>query len=79
MINEVTRTLREEAMEIQTMGRVVVAAMIENLYDLESLREGRLAPDQVRRVEIPDALVDPGATMLSMPRRFVGQLGLRPL
>ena len=37
-----------------------------------------LAPDKVRRIEI-DALVDTGAAMLSMPKRIIEQLGLRPL
>ncbi len=59
------------------MGRVVVAARIENLEDLYQAEKGVLAPQQVRRVEVPDALVDTGATMLSLPRRLVEQLGLR--
>jgi predicted aspartyl protease len=66
-------------MESQAMGRVVVAATIENLDDLGSARRGILPPDQVRRVEVPDALVDTGATMLSMPKRLIEQLGLIPL
>jgi predicted aspartyl protease len=61
------------------MGRVVVAATVENLHDWENLRQGLLPPDQVRRVEVPDALVDTGATMLSMPKRLIEQLGLIPL
>jgi predicted aspartyl protease len=61
------------------MGRVAVAATIENLRDLENVWGGILAADKVRRVEIHDALVDTGATMLSMPRRFIEQLGLRLL
>ena len=65
-------------MESQIMGRVTVAAMIENLSDLENAWSGALAPDKVRRIEI-DALVDTGATMLSMPKRIIEQLGLRPL
>ena len=66
-------------MESQTMGRVAVAATIENLHDLENLSQGLLSPSQVRRVEIAAALVDTGATMLSMPRRLIEQLGLRLL
>jgi predicted aspartyl protease len=31
----------------------------------------------VRFVEVGDALVDTGATMLSLPKRFINQLGLR--
>src|SRR3972149_6192197 len=66
-------------MESQTMGRVAVTATIENLHDLENASQGLLRADQVRRVEVPDALVDTGASMLSMPRRLVQHLGLRPL
>jgi predicted aspartyl protease len=66
-------------MESQVMGRAVVAAIIENLGDLENAKSGILTPDKVRRVEVTDALVDTGATMLSMPRKFIKQLGLHPL
>lgn len=60
------------------MGRVVVSAKIENLSDLYHLDTGSLSPDQVRSVEVPDALVDSGATALAMPKRLIAQLGLRP-
>ena len=63
-------------MEKATMGKVVVSALIENLPDIWDAEHGRLLPDQVRRVEVHDALVDTGATGLSMPRRLVAQLGL---
>jgi predicted aspartyl protease len=63
-------------MESTTMGRVLVTAKIENLHDVMDAEMGRLAPDQVRSVEVSDALVDTGATMLSMPKRLIGQLGL---
>jgi clan AA aspartic protease len=66
-------------MESQIMGRVAVAATIENLYDVERSRQGVLPAEAVRRVEVADALVDTGASMLSMPRRLIEQLGLRPL
>ncbi|MGH7169574.1 MAG: aspartyl protease family protein [Gemmataceae bacterium] len=64
-------------MENATMGKVIVTAKIENLYDLESHQRGLLAADQVRSVEVSDALVDTGATLLSMPKRLISQLGLR--
>jgi len=63
-------------METATMGRVVVPACIENLGDLLKVREGTLAPEAVRRLEVPDALVDTGATALCIPRRFLTALGL---
>jgi len=64
-------------MELAVMGKVVVSAKIENLADQLKARDGQLAADQVRRVEVADALVDTGATMLSLPIRLIQQLGLR--
>ena len=66
-------------MEIITLGRVVTEATIENLEDLYEMEKGRLATAAVRQVHVEDALVDTGATMLSLPSRLVAQLGLRRL
>src|SRR5689334_14954455 len=66
-------------MESATMGKVLVTALIENLDDLSELQKGQRASDQVRHVEVTDALVDTGATGLLLPKRLVQQLGLRPL
>jgi clan AA aspartic protease len=65
-------------MEIDTMGKVFVAAKIENLADLYDVERGRLTDEQVHRVEVTEALVDTGATGLSMPKRLIDQLGLLP-
>ncbi len=65
-------------MEIVTMGKVTVPAVIENIADVWRLENGEIGSDEVRRVEVPDALVDTGAMMLSLPKRLVAQLGLRP-
>jgi predicted aspartyl protease len=62
--------------ESEPMGRVLTEATIENLEDLWDAKKGRLAPDAVRRLTVPDALVDTGATLLSLPTRFIQQLGL---
>lgn len=64
-------------MEIDTMGKVLVHAKIESLGDLLKLELGLHGPDQVRRLEVADALVDTGATFLSLPRRLIEQLGLK--
>jgi predicted aspartyl protease len=61
------------------MGRTVVPAKIENLEDLYGVHKGTLKPQDVRFVETPDALVDTGATLLSLPIRMIDQLGLRRL
>ena len=45
-------------METNLMGRVVVRALLENAYDLRDVERGLLGADQVRRLEIEDALVD---------------------
>lgn len=63
-------------MELSTMGKTLVSAKIENLNDLYEVSAGRLKPEDVRRVEVTDALVDTGATHLMLPRRLVEQLGL---
>lgn len=65
-------------MEIVTMGKVVVPAVIENLEDCWRAETGAIGLDEIRRVEVQDALVDTGAIMLSMPKRLVAQLGLKP-
>ncbi len=64
-------------MEILTMGKVVVSARIENLQDAYDAEKGILPAGEVRFVEVADALVDTGATMLSIPRRLMAQLGLK--
>ena len=64
--------------ETLTMGKVIVTAKIENVADLYNANQGVLPADQVRRVEVTDALVDTGATTLSMPKWLIAQLGLIP-
>lgn len=64
-------------METVTMGRVTVPVLIENQYDLFEVSQGRRNPEDVRRVRIPDAVVDTGAKMLALPRRYIKQLGLQ--
>jgi predicted aspartyl protease len=64
-------------MEFATMGKVLVTAKVENLSDLFAVEQGTLTPDRVRFLDVTDALVDTGATMLGMPKRLIEQLGLR--
>ncbi len=65
-------------METETMGQVLVPAKIENHNDLYEESTGKRSADQVRRVEVTNALVDSGAAMLFMPGRMIAQLGLTP-
>jgi predicted aspartyl protease len=58
------------------MGKVLVSAKIENLNDRLNARGGRLKPDQVRSVNLSEAMVDTGSKLLGLPRRLIEQLGL---
>jgi len=64
-------------MELDTMGRVLTEATIENLGDLLEVQRGLRSPDDVRRIMVSDALVDTGCTYLALPTRLIQQLGLR--
>src|SRR5437879_5097625 len=64
-------------METAAMGKVLVRAKIENLYDVERREQGVLPADQVHAVEVTDALVDTGATGVLLPKRLIALLGLR--
>jgi len=66
-------------MGTDTMGRVTVAARIENVGDLYMVEKGLLPDEQVHRIEVSDALVDTGATNLSMPKSLIEKLDLTPL
>ncbi len=65
-------------MGTDTMGRVTVAAKIENLGELYMAEKGLLSADQVHRIEVSHALVDTGATTLSMPKALIDRLALMP-
>jgi predicted aspartyl protease len=64
-------------METDTMGIVLVNALIENYDDVKEAEKGRIPPEQVRRIDVSDARVDTGATYVSMPLRLINQLGLQ--
>jgi clan AA aspartic protease len=66
-------------METTTMGKVMVTAKVENMADLVLANAGHLKQEGMRSIEITDALVDTGASTLSLPRRLVAQLGLSPV
>lgn len=61
-----------------TMGKVVVPVKVENLEDQYKAHQGLIPVDQVRTLDVADALVDTGATGLMIPKRLIPQLGLRP-
>ena len=52
---------------------------LENLYDLVAVKLGVMNPEEVRRLTVPDALVDTGATGLCLTTSIIEQLGLTPI
>ncbi len=63
-------------MELEPVGRVLTEARIESLEDLWAVKQGLRTPDQARSVTVTDALVDTGATLLSLPTALIHRLGL---
>ena len=58
------------------MGRVLMAIKAENMEDLFAAKRGLIRPNEVRTVQVNEALVDTGATILSLPTRLIEELGL---
>ena len=59
------------------MGRVLTEATIENMKDLWAIESNLMQPAEARRITVSDALVDTGATLLTLPSRLIQQLGLK--
>jgi hypothetical protein len=72
-----TFSVRSQTMERERMGRVLTEATIESLQDLWDAERGLIRADQVRRINVPDALADTGAALLSLPTHMIRQLGLK--
>ena len=53
--------------------------VLTNLEDVVLANRGVITPKEVRRVTVEDALVDTGATRLSLPKPIIEQLGLTPV
>ncbi len=66
-------------MEANTMGIVLVTAVIENYDDIKSAEKGLISEAGIRRLEVHDARVDTGATYVAMPKRLIEQLGLKKI
>jgi predicted aspartyl protease len=73
----VANAMISEALEKRDMGRITTEITVENLKDLWDAREERIAASAVRSAVIPNALVDTGATFLSLPTSLIRQLGLK--
>ena len=63
-------------MGAEDMGRVVTEATVYNANDHAEMRMGKRPVEDVRNIFVPEALVDTGATALSMPKSLIDQIGL---
>lgn len=61
------------------MGKVTTTLTITNRADEIRAAAGVILPEQIRRVTLPDVLVDTGATVLCLPADVISALGLAPL
>ena len=52
---------------------------IANLKDMNLAEAGVINPEDIRRVTVEDAVVDTGATRLTLPKPLIEQLGLTPV
>ena len=59
------------------MGHTRVRVKIQNVFDWGAAQDKK--ERRIRTITIPNALVDTGATYLSLPTRYIRKLGLRPL
>lgn len=69
----------DQLAESSAMGRVVTPIVVENVRDALDAHEGKLSHELVRRLSIEKALVDTGASTLSLPTSMIRQLGLTRL
>ncbi len=66
-----------EIVEDELMGRVTTPIRVENLKDLWKAENQLIAAEQVRSIDVMNALVDTGASTLSLPKRIIEHLGLQ--
>lgn len=59
--------------------RYTTEIVLTNRTDEILAQSGVVASEAVRRIVVPDALVDTGATRLSLPRTLIRKLGLTPV
>lgn len=64
---------------VKSMGKVTTTLTITNRADEVRAADGTISKEQIRRVTLDEVLVDTGATVLSLPKTIIDQLGLAPL
>jgi len=58
------------------MGKIHTKITVLNHYDEFKYEAGLIKEEEIRKIEIPDVLIDTGATTLALPAKIIKQLGL---
>lgn len=58
------------------MGRTIEKVIVKNYGDILKFEEGIISEDKIRSVEV-NAIVDTGATYMSLPPKAIKELGLK--
>ncbi len=58
------------------MGKIHTKLVVINNIDETLYKKKLLKKEEVRRIEVPDVLIDTGATTLALPKRIIEQLDL---
>jgi len=58
------------------MGKIHTKLVVINNIDETLYKKNLLKKEEVRSIEIPDVLIDTGATTLALPKRIIEQLDL---
>lgn len=69
--------MRPDRSDLETpVGKVVVGVKIENLQDAWLIEQGQLSRKEARAIEVKDALIDTGCSILGLPSKYIRELGL---
>ena len=66
-------------MGTETLGKVLVPARLQNVYDLHEASLSDRTAEAVRRDDVSDGPCRYRRSTLSVPKQLVAQLGLKPL
>ncbi len=59
------------------MGRITTPVRIQNDYDVERAALGEIPREAIREIDVPDALIETGASSFCLPPSLIQALGLR--
>jgi len=58
------------------MGKIHTKLMVINNIDETLFKKHYIKKEEIRKIELPDVLIDTGATTLALPKKMIAQLDL---